>query len=171
MKESDERYSCYWGLMQQASTWTRCDKRSSRGTRQKYTYKSVFRFDLTRKLWIQICLNYLRLLAYYLRISMKSKAQAIEQNTVKINELRDSSSSSSQDYRETPLSRGATIHRFSTSSCPELKHQKKSKNKNQNRRKKSYKTDSLLLFFRISSLTQQQTKNEMISATKIWKSD
>jgi hypothetical protein len=102
---------------------------------------------------------------------MKSKAQAIEQNTVKINELRDSSSSSSQDYRETPLSRGATIHRFSTSSCPELKHQKKSKNKNQNRRKKSYKTDSLLLFFRISSLTQQQTKNEMISATKIWKSD
>jgi len=60
---------------------------------------------------------------------MKSKAQAIEQNTDKINELRDSSSSSSQDYREALLSRGATIHRFSTSSCLELKHQKKSKNK------------------------------------------
>jgi hypothetical protein len=103
---------------------------------------------------------------------MKSKAQAIEQNTVKINEVRDSSSSSSQDYREALLSRGATIHRFSTSSCPELKHPLKKKEKqNQNRKKKSYETDSLLLFFRISSLTQQPTENEMISATKIWKSD
>jgi hypothetical protein len=108
---------------------------------------------------------------------MKYKAHAIEQNTVKINELRDSSSSSSQDYREGLLSRGATIHRFSTSSCPELKHPKKRKEnkekqeQNQNRRKKSYKTDLLLLFFGISFLTQQQTENEMISATKIWKSD
>jgi hypothetical protein len=100
---------------------------------------------------------------------MKSKAQAIEQNTVKINELRDSSSSSSQDYREALLSREATIHRFSTSSCPELNTEKKKKK--QNRRKKSCKTDSLLLFFRISSLTQQQTENEMISASEIWKSD
>jgi hypothetical protein len=32
---------------------------------KKYTYESVFRFDLTRELWIQICLNLLRLLAYY----------------------------------------------------------------------------------------------------------
>jgi hypothetical protein len=68
---------------------------------------------------------------------MKSKAQAIEQNTVKINEQRNSSSSSSQDYREALLSRGATIHRFSTSSCPELKHQKNTKQKqNKNKNKK-----------------------------------